>query len=52
MEGTKLSLQTMSRLCFLCRLCKHILTNSNALFVEKQGGWFLLMKCVEGVHGE
>ena len=35
----------MLRLCFLCRLCYHILTNSNAPFVEKQVDWFLLVGC-------
>ena len=52
MEVSKLSLQAMSRLCFLCRLREHILTYSNAPFVEKPGDWFLLIGCVEGVCGE
>ena len=52
MDVSKLSLQAMSRLCFLCRLREHILAHSNAPFVEKPGDWFFLIGCVEGVCGE
>ena len=38
MKASKLSLQAMSRLCFLCRLRQHILIHSNAPFVEKPDG--------------
>ena len=52
MKVSKLSLQAMSRLCFLCRLREHILAHSNAPFVEKPRDWFLLIVCVEAVCGE
>ena len=45
MTASKLSLQAMPRLCFLCRLCQHILANSNAPFVERLVDWFLLVGC-------
>ena len=53
MEASKLPLQAMSRLRFLCRLCEHILTNSNAPFSEK----FIFIsfsqvRCGESVSGE
>ena len=38
MKASTLSLQDMSRLCFLCRLFQHILTHSNPPFVEKSDG--------------